>query len=87
MCFVLLYTTKLRFKADISYKAKASIDVTGKSNVDLHDWTEVVVTAEDGETKQTYRIKVVSQTFASITEFAIKVDGVEYAWRIAEGRR
>ena len=71
-------TTKLRFKADISYKAKASIDVTGKSNVDLHDWTEVVVTAEDGETKQTYRIKVVSQTFASITEFAIKVDGVEY---------
>lgn len=71
-------TTKLRFKADISYKATASIDVTGKSNVDLHDWTEVVVTAEDGETKQTYRIKVVSQTFASITEFAIKVDGVEY---------
>lgn len=71
-------TTKLRFKADISYKATASIDVTGKSNVDLHDWTEVVVTAEDGVTKQTYRIKVVSQTFASITEFAIKVDGVEY---------
>lgn len=76
-------TTKLRFKADISYKAKASIDVTGKSNVDLHDWTEVVVTAEDGETKQTYRIKVVSQTFASITEFAIKVDGVEYGAVIA----
>lgn len=71
-------TTKLRFKADISYKATASIDVTGKSNVDLHDWTEVIVTAEDGVTKQTYRIKVVSQTFASITEFAIKVDGVEY---------
>lgn len=75
-------TTKLRFKADISYKATASIDVTGKSNVDLHDWTEVVVTAEDGETKQTYRIKVVSQTFASITEFAIKVDGVEYGAEI-----
>lgn len=51
-------TTKLRFKADISYKAKASIDVTGKTDVDLHDWTEVVVTAEDGKTKQTYRIKV-----------------------------
>ena len=76
-------TTKLRFKADISYKATASIDVTGKSNVDLHDWTEVVVTAEDGVTKQTYRIKVVSQTFASITEFAIKVDGVEYGAVIA----
>lgn len=75
-------TTKLRFKADISYKATASIDVTGKSNVDLHDWTEVIVTAEDGETKQTYRIKVVSQTFASITEFVIKVDGVEYGAEI-----
>ena len=75
-------TTKLRFKADISYKATVSIDVTGKSNVDLHDWTEVVVTAEDGVTKQTYRIKVVSQTFASITEFVIKVDGVEYGAEI-----
>lgn len=75
-------TTKLRFKADISYKATASIDVTGKSNVDLHDWTEAVVTAEDGVTKQTYRIKVVSQTFASITEFVIKVDGVEYGAEI-----
>lgn len=75
-------TKKLRFKADISYKATASIDVTGKSNVDLHDWTDVVITAEDGTTKQTYRIKVVSQTFASITEFVIKVDGVEYGAEI-----
>lgn len=75
-------TTKLRFKADISYKATASIDVTGKSNVDLHDWTDVVITAEDGTTTAKYRIKVVSQTFASITEFVIKVDGVEYGAEI-----
>ena len=75
-------TTKLRFKADISYKATASIDVTGKSNVDLHDWTDVVITAEDGATTAKYRVKVVSQTFASITEFVIKVDGVEYGAEI-----
>lgn len=71
-------TSKLRFKADLSYLATATIDTTGKENVDLSDWTDVTVTAEDTSCTRQYRIKVVSSEYASISEFAITIDGVEY---------
>lgn len=70
-------TGKLRFKADLSYRATANIDVTGKENQDLSTWTPVTITAEDGSTRQ-YRLMVYSSEFASISEFFIAVDGVEY---------
>lgn len=71
-------TSKLRFKADLSYRATTTIDTTGKENVDLSKWTDVTVTAEDTSIARKYRIKVVSSEFASISEFVITIDGVEY---------
>ena len=68
---------QLRVKADISYGATASPRLDGSFTMDLSDWMEVVIKAQDGTTK-IYRLKAEAKQVASITGFALTAGGKTY---------
>ncbi len=67
----------LRVTANISYGATASPRLDGSFTMDLSDWMEVVVKAQDGTTK-IYRLKAEAKQVASITGFALTAGGKTY---------
>lgn len=54
----------------------------GKEVLDLSDWKEIVVTAENG-TKKVYRIRAQYEKYAAITGFYLTIDGTTYAGSIS----
>ncbi len=71
---------KLYMTGTISYGAVTQPEhiFDGKTKVNLSGWNTVVITAEDGKTTSTYRIKAEVQETASIESFAVIVDGTVY---------
>lgn len=68
--------------ADLDFKAAASASVDGKEALDLSDWKEIVVTAENG-TKKVYRIRAQYEKYAAITGFYLTIGGKTYAGSIS----
>ena len=74
--------THLLLTAAMDWKATASVSVDGKEQLDLSDWLEITVTAENG-TKKIYRIKAQYEKVAAITAFYLYIGDKTYAGTIS----
>ena len=74
--------TSIMLTAALDWKAVANVSVDGKEALDLSDWKEITVTAENGTTK-TYRIKAQYERVAAITAFYLNIGGKTYAGAIS----
>ena len=74
--------TRIMLTAGLDFKAEASVSVDGKEALDLSDWKEIVVTAENG-TKKVYRIRAQYEKYAAITGFYLTIGDKTYAGSIS----
>lgn len=74
--------TSILLNAVLDYKAEASASVDGKETLDLSDWKEITVTAENG-TKKVYRIRAQYEKVAAITGFYVTIGDKTYSGTIS----
>lgn len=74
--------TSIMLNAALDWKAVANVSVDGKEALDLSDWKEIIVTAENGSQK-VYRIKAQYERVATITAFYLNIGGKTYAGTIS----
>lgn len=75
--------TRLRLAAELSWGADSDIKLDGKTDLDLSDWLEIRVTAQDKQHVKLYRIKVQYEKYAEITAFSLRIGETDYQGTIS----